>query len=49
MNYRFNSIAKDELRSAITYYESCRVGLGGEFLFEISVGIQKVLEAPYRW
>jgi hypothetical protein len=45
MNYRFNALALEELRTAAQYYESRRAGLGARFLAEINSSIQTVLEA----
>jgi hypothetical protein len=49
MRCRFNSAAFEEMSSAARYYESCRTGLGEEFVDEVHRGIATILEAPNRW
>lgn len=49
MNYRFTPDARDDLVTAISFYESQREGLGAELAVEIGVGIARILDAPMRW
>ena len=49
MRYRFNRVALEEMISAAHYYESCRMGLGRQFLDQVYKGINSILAAPNRW
>ncbi len=48
MKHRYHPVAGRELIEAARYYESCRAGLGDEFLDAVDAGIAAVLEAPDR-
>lgn len=41
--------AKAELREAAVYYESCRGGLGREFLAAVEFAVQRVIQFPEAW
>ena len=45
----FHPDARDELFSAITYYNEQSPGLGTEFLEEIKKSVNKIQENPTRW
>jgi len=49
MKYSFHPTAKQELFDAIEYYESCRNGLGIEFLIEFQKSVQRILYFPNAW
>ncbi|GBD89284.1 plasmid stabilization system protein [bacterium BMS3Abin03] len=49
MKYSFHPAAKQELFNTIEYYESCRNGLGIEFLIEFQKVIQRILHFPNAW
>jgi hypothetical protein len=48
-NLRYDPLAKEEIKLAAFYYESCREGLGNAFLFSIESSIQKVCLNPVRY
>jgi toxin ParE1/3/4 len=41
--------ARNEIRDAAAYYESCREGLGQAFLESVEKAAHKISEDPYRW
>jgi toxin ParE1/3/4 len=41
--------AEAELDRAVEYYESCRIGLGLEFLEEVYAAIARIIEFPTAW
>ena len=49
MKYQLAAKAQEDLRNAMDFYESQRVGLGYEFVIEVGVAIGTILEAPLRW
>ncbi|MDB6122182.1 MAG: plasmid stabilization system [Pedosphaera sp.] len=48
-NLKYDPLAKEEIKLAIVYYESCREGLGKAFLSVIESSIQKFLLNPFRY
>ena len=46
MNFFFHPEAEQELRQAISYYEKCRPGLGGEFAQEVYQAIKRIIQFP---
>jgi plasmid stabilization system protein ParE len=49
VRYVFHPEAEEELNNVIDYYESCRVGLGREFVDEVYRTIQRILLYPDAW
>ncbi len=49
MNISFHPDAKQELYTAIDYYEKCQKGLGLEFAKEIFSTIQRIAQFPEAW
>jgi toxin ParE1/3/4 len=48
-NLIYDPLAKEEIKLAAFYYESCREGLGNAFLFSIEGSIQKICLNPVRY
>ena len=49
MIHSFHPEAEEELLEAVSYYEACEHGLGGEFFFEIKATIGRIIEFPELW
>ncbi|WP_456450548.1 type II toxin-antitoxin system RelE/ParE family toxin [Hydrogenimonas sp.] len=49
MTFRFHPEAAAELEAAADYYESCRPGLGDEFLDEVERALDLMLRFPDAW
>jgi hypothetical protein len=49
VNFKFHPDAEDELAQAIDYFESCRPGMGLEFLIEVEAAIARILSYPRAW
>lgn len=49
MNYEFHPEAEAELDAAVAYYESCREGLGIDFIHEIHYTIHNIVDYPFAW
>lgn len=49
MNYRFLAPALAELRDTAEYYETQVAGLGADFLREIELAIDRILQFPEAW
>ena len=49
MKYWFHPEAEEELLSSIHYYQECQEGLGDDFLYEIQLAIERILEFPKAW
>ena len=49
MNYDFHPDSEVEFDKAVTYYESCQVGLGIDFSHEVYYTIQNVVDYPLAW
>jgi plasmid stabilization system protein ParE len=47
--YRFTSVALEELKQAILYYEQRENGLGAAFLDEIDATVKRILQNPSAW
>jgi plasmid stabilization system protein ParE len=41
--------AEEDLERAFDYYQSQRAGLGGEFVDEFRMAVQRILEHPNAW
>ncbi|PID76329.1 MAG: plasmid stabilization protein [Deltaproteobacteria bacterium] len=46
---KFYPDAKEELISAIQYYENCQAGLGSRFRVAIELATQKILSSPFTY
>ncbi|MDD1729787.1 MAG: type II toxin-antitoxin system RelE/ParE family toxin [Methanospirillum sp.] len=46
MNFYFHPEAEQELLQAVSYYESCRPGLGIEFADEVYQAIKRIITFP---
>lgn len=49
MSYQFLAPALAELRDAAEYYESQVTGLGADFLREIELAIDRIIQFPEAW
>lgn len=49
MTYSFHPLARQELDTAIDYYEEQEAGLGIEFAEEVYSSIQRLVEYPTAW
>lgn len=49
MIYRFLPAAEQDLEIAVDYYELCRPGLGEEFVQELFLTLERVLQYPNGW
>jgi len=49
MTYLFHPAARFDLTQAVEYYEDCQPGLGNEFLDEVEVAIDRILQYPKAW
>jgi plasmid stabilization system protein ParE len=49
MKYRLLEPAQRELQAAIDYYEHESPGLGGRFLDEFELTLERVLQYPQAW
>mgnify|MGYP000586728150 CR=1 FL=1 len=49
MMFRFHPAAEDELNQAADYYEDQQTGLGLEFVEEVYLTIQRIVEFPQAW
>ena len=49
MKVEFNPLANDELVAAHAYYESRLVGLGDDFVAEVSRGLRTIDAMPNSW
>ena len=49
MSYRFHPAAEAEHYEAVQFYESCSVGLGGDYLAEFEQVMEHVGSAPHRY
>jgi hypothetical protein len=49
MKFELLPPAKEELREAARYYESCVRGLGGDFLREVRDTIRRITLWPDAW
>ncbi len=49
MKHFFYPEALLEYSDAVLYYESCRLGLGAEFIADIEFAISRIEAAPSRW
>ena len=49
MKYIFHPDAKLELEEVILFFESCRKGIGSDFLHEVDLSINRILEYPEAW
>lgn len=47
--FRFHPIAEDELNQAADYYDEQQAGLGLEFVEEVYLTIQRIIEFPQAW
>ena len=48
-SFKFHPEAREELDSAVEYYDGVRPGLGLDFLEEIYATIQRILDFPEAW
>jgi plasmid stabilization system protein ParE len=48
-NFRLLQPARQELREAAHYYETCAPDLGHDFLKEVREAIQRILRWPHAW
>lgn len=49
MKYFFHESAEAEFDNAISYYESCRQGLGLDFAEEVFASIELIIQYPEAW
>jgi plasmid stabilization system protein ParE len=49
MHYRFTSVALEELRQAVLYYEQREEGLAAASLDEIDATVSRILQNPAAW
>lgn len=49
MNYEFHPEAVKEFEKAVEYYDSCRAGLGLEFIDEVEHTLQRIETFPEAW
>ena len=49
MMFHFHPAAEDELNQAADYYEDQQAGLGLEFVEEVYLTIQRIVEFPQAW
>lgn len=47
--FRLHPIAEDELNQAADYYDDQQAGLGVEFVDEVYLTIQRIIEFPKAW
>lgn len=47
--YRLEPLAKKDIKESAKFYEERKVGLGGEFLDEVNLKIQKIVEKPEKY
>ena len=49
MNYSFHPLAEKELNKAVDYYNDCKSELGYDFLNEVYIAIQNIIQFPNAW
>ena len=46
MTYSFHPLAEEELNKAVDYYNDCKSELGYDFLNEVYIAIQNIIQFP---
>lgn len=49
MKYRLISLAAEDIATAMGYYESQSLGLGGDFLDEFESAVERIYQCPQAW
>lgn len=47
--YKLEPSAKRDIKESVIYYEERKEGLGGEFIDEVNLKIQEILEKPEKY